>query len=62
MTEQTVQAADLFTVAECAVMWRVSKMTVYRLLQTGEIPHVRIGRSVRIPGQAARDYSKPTKP
>jgi excisionase family DNA binding protein len=62
MTEQTVQAADLFTVTECAVMWRVSKMTVYRLLSEGEIPSIRIGRSLRIPGQAARDYSKPTTP
>lgn len=62
MTEQTVQAADLFTVTECAVMWRVSKMTVYRLASQGEIPSIRIGRSLRIPGQAARDYIKPTKP
>lgn len=62
MTEQTVQAADLFTVNECAVMWRVSKMTVYRLASQGEIPSIRIGRSLRIPGQAARDYCKPTKP
>lgn len=37
------------TVAEVAAMLRVSKMTVYRMCERGEIPHVRIGRSMRIP-------------
>lgn len=27
---------------------QVSGMTIYRLIQTGELPHIRIGRSIRI--------------
>jgi len=36
------------TVAEVAEELRVSNMTVYRLVQTGKIPAVRVGRSYRI--------------
>lgn len=37
------------TVEEVASLMRVSKMTVYRLLKTGELTSVRVGRSFRIP-------------
>jgi excisionase family DNA binding protein len=36
------------TVAEVADQLRVSNMTVYRLVQSGQLPAVRIGRSYRI--------------
>lgn len=36
------------TVAEVAKLLRVSKMTVYRLVDTDELAHVRVGRSIRI--------------
>jgi excisionase family DNA binding protein len=36
------------TVAEVAAELRVSNMTVYRLVQAGRIPAVRVGRSYRI--------------
>lgn len=36
------------TVAEVASQLRVSNMTVYRLIQAGQLPAVRIGRSYRI--------------
>jgi len=36
------------TVAEVAEELRVSNMTVYRLVQSGQIPAVRVGRSYRI--------------
>lgn len=39
----------LLTVSEVADMLGVSTMTVYRLVASGEIPAVRIGRCVRIP-------------
>lgn len=39
---------DLLTVAEVAEMLRVSTMTVYRLIRTGELPAVRVGRSYRV--------------
>lgn len=40
------------TVAEVAEMMRVSTMTVYRLVKSGELPAVRFGRSYRIPESA----------
>ncbi|HTY71716.1 MAG TPA: helix-turn-helix domain-containing protein [Actinomycetes bacterium] len=44
------------TVAEVAAKMRVSKMTVYRLVHSGELPAVRVGRSFRVPEQAVADY------
>jgi excisionase family DNA binding protein len=40
------------TVAEVAAMMRVSNMTVYRLVHSGDLPAVRFGRSFRIPESA----------
>ena len=42
------------TVAEVAEMMRVSKMTVYRLVHAGELPAIRIGRSIRVPESAVQ--------
>lgn len=36
------------TVGEVAASLRVSNMTVYRLIQSGRLPAVRVGRSYRI--------------
>lgn len=44
------------TVAEVAEVMRVSKMTVYRLVQSGELPAVRVGRSFRVKTDAFQDY------
>jgi excisionase family DNA binding protein len=46
----------VLTVAEVASIMRVSKMTVYRLVHSGELPAVRVGRSFRVPEQAVDDY------
>ncbi|MBF4576047.1 helix-turn-helix domain-containing protein [Frondihabitans sp. VKM Ac-2883] len=40
------------TVAEVADMMRVSKMTVYRMIHSGELPAIRFGRSFRVPETA----------
>jgi excisionase family DNA binding protein len=40
------------TVQEVADMLRVSNMTVYRLVHSGELPAIRFGRSFRIPESA----------
>ena len=45
----------LLTVAEVADMMRVSTMTVYRLVKSGELPAIRFGRSYRIPESAVAD-------
>ena len=44
------------TVAEVAAMMRVSKMTVYRMLHTGEIPALRVGRSFRVREEDVDEY------
>lgn len=36
------------TVGEVAALLRVSNMTVYRLVQSGRLPAIRVGRSYRI--------------
>ena len=57
---QELQLADVrfTTVAEVASLMRVSKMTVYRLIHSGELPAVRVGRSFRVPESAVHDYLK----
>ena len=44
------------TVAEVAALMRVSRMTVYRLVHSGELASVRVGRSFRVPERAVHDY------
>jgi excisionase family DNA binding protein len=44
------------TVAEVATIMRVSKMTVYRLVHSGELEAIRVGRSFRVPEQAVNSY------
>ena len=44
------------TVAEVAALMRVSKMTVYRLVHSGELASVRVGRSFRVPERAVHEY------
>jgi excisionase family DNA binding protein len=57
MDEQLIAGSPvLLTVTEVAARYRVSKMTVYRLIEHGELPAARIGRSLRIPEQAVRAY------
>ena len=40
------------TVMEVAETMRVSTMTVYRMVHSGELPAIRFGRSFRIPESA----------
>ena len=47
---------DFVTVAEVARALRVSNMTVYRLVNSGQLPAVRVGRSYRIREDAVRRY------
>lgn len=44
------------TVAEVAGVMRVSRMTVYRLVHSGELASVRVGKSFRVPERAVHDY------
>ncbi|MGG7464907.1 MULTISPECIES: helix-turn-helix domain-containing protein [unclassified Plantibacter] len=42
------------TVAEVADVMRVSKMTVYRMVHSGELPAIRFGKSFRVPETAVQ--------
>ena len=44
------------TVAEVADLMRVSKMTVYRLIHSEELPAVQVGRNFRVRGSAVDAY------
>ena len=48
--------SKFLTVAEVAAMMRVSKMTVYRLVHSGEMPAVRVGRSFRVLEKDVDEY------
>ena len=54
--ERPLSVVRFLTVAEVATAMRVSKMTVYRLVHSGELPAVRVGRSYRVPEQAVHTY------
>ncbi len=56
MSNGDMSEAKFLTVAEVAATMRVSKMTVYRLLHSGELPAVRVGRSFRVVESDVNDY------
>ena len=51
-----ISGVKFLTVAEVASVMRVSKMTVYRLVHSGELPAVRVGRSFRVQEDAVTEY------
>ena len=51
-----ISDSKFLTVAEVAGMMRVSKMTVYRLVHSGELPAVRVGRSFRVLEKDVDEY------
>ena len=55
-TETPLSDIRFLTVAEVATIMRVSKMTVYRLINSGELEAIRISRAYRVPEQAVNQY------
>jgi excisionase family DNA binding protein len=51
-----LSAVRFLTVAEVATIMRVSKMTVYRLVHSGDLEAIRVGRSFRVPERAVNQY------
>jgi excisionase family DNA binding protein len=47
---EALAAGGLLTVGEVASTIRVSNMTVYRLIKSGELPALRVGKGYRIRG------------
>jgi excisionase family DNA binding protein len=58
MTDDTWSDVRFLTVYELALMMRISKMSAYRLVRTGELESIRVGRSYRIPEQAVVSYMR----
>lgn len=53
----------LMTVKEVAAILNVNPMTVYRAIDSGELPHVRAGRrSIRIRREDLDAYLRPAEP
>lgn len=48
--------SQFLTIAEVAARIRVSKMTVYRIVHSGELPAVRVGRSFRVTEDDVQEY------
>lgn len=56
MRRDTFYEVRLLTVSEVAGLLRVSRMTVYRLIKTGELPSFRVGKSYRLREQDIHSY------
>ncbi len=50
------QIAEFMTVRELADLLKVAQATIYRGVDAGEIPHRRIGRSIRFHRQDVDEY------
>ncbi|HEY8474078.1 MAG TPA: helix-turn-helix domain-containing protein [Natronosporangium sp.] len=61
-SEGSLAQVKFLTVAEVAALMRVSKMTVYRLVHSGDLAAVRVGRSLRVPEQAVHAYLREAIP
>lgn len=57
--DKVFHGVELLTVDEVASVLRVSRMTVYRKVHSGELPSVHFGRSFRIPASAMDAYIPP---
>jgi len=55
-TDSPLTEVRFLNVGEVATIMRVSKMTVYRLVHSGELEALRVGRSFRVPEQAVNAY------
>jgi excisionase family DNA binding protein len=51
-----LQAGKFLTVAEVAAILRLSKMSVYRLIHSGQLEAVQFGRSFRVTEKALNTY------
>ncbi|HXY42983.1 MAG TPA: helix-turn-helix domain-containing protein [Acidimicrobiales bacterium] len=56
LTSIDYSKARFYTVAEVARVLRVSSMTVYRLINSGQLPAVRVGKSYRLREEDVNRY------
>lgn len=48
----------IYTPEELAQLWKVSTMTIYKLISQNKIPHFKVGRSYRIPEEHLQVYAE----
>jgi excisionase family DNA binding protein len=58
MPGTTWSEVKFLTIYEIAVMMRISKMSAYRLIHSGELEAIRVGRAYRVPEQAVVSYMR----
>jgi excisionase family DNA binding protein len=58
MPGTTWSEVKFLTIYEIATMMRISKMSAYRLIHSGELEAIRVGRSYRVPEQAVISYMR----
>jgi excisionase family DNA binding protein len=58
MPATTWSDVKFLTIYEIATMMRISKMSAYRLIHSGELEAIRVGRSYRVPEQAVISYMR----
>jgi excisionase family DNA binding protein len=58
MPGTTWSEVKFLTIYEIAVLMRISKMSAYRLIHSGELEAIRVGRSYRVPEQAVISYMR----
>jgi len=49
MNVQTWQERPTLTVEECAAVLRIGRSAAYQAVKAGQIPSIRVGRSIRVP-------------
>jgi excisionase family DNA binding protein len=53
-----VPVKELFTTTEAATMLGLSRPTLMKLIESGEIAHVKVGTHHRIPAQAVLEFQR----
>ena len=48
--------SDLLSIPDLQSALKISRPTAYHLIKTGQIPHLRIGRKIKIPKALLVDY------
>lgn len=62
MTDNTPTQSDYLTVAEVARTLGLSKMTVYRMCDTGQLQHIRTGRTGRLYRISRKSFEQHRRP
>ena len=48
--------SELLTVKEAALLLKTSRVQIRRMIQSGDLAAVRVGREYRIPGMCLQEY------